>query len=79
MNKNELMHLHALLCLIMKDAVEHGDASRAHFAPYSALATSPVAFRARRDDHEEAVLTLSRLLATAMAQEPTSATERTTA
>ena len=67
MRKNELVHLHALLVLLSEDFIERGVVQRSHFEPYLDLGVSPVAFRARRDRHEEAVLLLSTLLAEAAA------------
>jgi len=65
MKKNELVHFHALLVTVAEEFVRSGQATRADFAEYDTLGVSPLALRAPRDDHERAVLTLSRLLAEA--------------
>jgi hypothetical protein len=67
MKKNELVHFHGLLVTIAEDLVTRGVVERTAFADYDALGVSPLALRAPRDAHEEAVLTMARLLATALA------------
>lgn len=87
MKKNELVHYHALLSEISTDFAERGIVSREEFTDYEQLDVSPVALRASRDQHEEAVLLLADLLSHAArrgaeehaAEEPTNAEEPTDA
>lgn len=65
MKKNELVHYHALLRQISTDFVERGIVTREDFEEYEELDVSPVALRASRDQHEEAVLLLSEILSDA--------------
>jgi hypothetical protein len=62
-NKNELVHLHALLARVAEDYVERGLATREDFSAYSALGTTPMALRQSRADHEVATRNLARTLA----------------
>ena len=66
MKKTELVHLHALLVLLSERVVEREVVDRSYFDPYRELGVTPVSFRARRDRHEEAVLMLAALLASAL-------------
>jgi hypothetical protein len=63
MNKNELVHLHALLARVAEDYVERGLAAREDFSAYDALGTTPMALRQSRADHEAAVRSLASTLA----------------
>jgi len=63
MNKNELVHLHALLARVAEDYVERGLATPADFTTYNALGTTPMALRRSRADHEAATRALARALA----------------
>ncbi|SFG12596.1 hypothetical protein SAMN04488063_1501 [Halopelagius inordinatus] len=69
MKKNELVHYHALLKQVSTDFVERGIVTREEFAEYEELGISPVALRASRDQHEEAVLLLSEILSVAAGRE----------
>ncbi len=60
------MHMHALLAQLVEDLVSREVVSSAHFEPYRSLDITPVDFRVRRDRHEEAVLLLASLLASAV-------------
>jgi hypothetical protein len=62
-NKNELVHYHALLARVAEDYVDRGVATRNDLAAYRALGTTPLALRQSRADHEEATLLLARTLA----------------
>jgi hypothetical protein len=62
-NKNELVHLHALLARMAEDYVERGLATRDDFTTYHGLGTTPMALRRSRADHEAATRTLARTLA----------------
>jgi hypothetical protein len=63
MNKNELVHLHALLARVAEEYVDRGLATRDDFAAYHALDTTPMALRKSRADHEAAARTLAETLA----------------
>lgn len=63
MNKNELVHLHALLVRVAEEYVEWGVATRDDFSAYHALETTPMALRRSRADHEAATIVLARTLA----------------
>lgn len=63
MKKNELVHLHALLSSVSAEYVERGVADAELFEPYRALGVTPMSMQVPRARHEEAVLTLARLLA----------------
>lgn len=65
MKKNELVHYHALLREVSTDFVERGIVTREDFTEYEELDVSPVALRASRDQHEEAVLLLAERLSVA--------------
>lgn len=65
MNKNELVHLHALLARVAEDYADRGLATRDDFAAYYALETTPMALRQSRADHEAATRELARVLAAA--------------
>jgi hypothetical protein len=69
MKKNELVHMHALLRRVARDFLERGIATREDFDEYEALGISPMALRASRDDHEDAVLTLATTLSTVSQRE----------
>ncbi len=63
MNKNELVHLHALLVRVAEEYVEWNVATRGDFSAYHALGTTPMSLRRSRADHEAATLVLARTLA----------------
>ena len=63
MNKNELVHLHALLARVAEEYVTEGIASRDDFTAYRALGTTPMALRRSRNDHKVATTVLCRTLA----------------
>jgi hypothetical protein len=62
-NKNELVHLHALLARVAEAYADEGLATRDDFAAYHALETTPMALRRSRADHEAATRVLARTLA----------------
>jgi hypothetical protein len=62
-NKNELVHLHALLVRVAEAYVEWGVAERGDFSAYHALGTTPMALQCSRADHETATVLLARTLA----------------
>jgi hypothetical protein len=62
-NKNELVHLHALLVRVAEAYVEWGVATHDDLAGYRALGTTPMALRQSRADHEAATRLLARTLA----------------
>ncbi|MGM0606741.1 MAG: UPF0058 family protein [Halobacteriota archaeon] len=66
MKKNELMHVHALLVRLTEDVIDRGVVPPAHFEEYREFGVRPVDFRVRRDRHEDAVLLLAALLASAL-------------
>ena len=63
MNKNELVHVHALLARVAEDYVERGLATPEDFSAYNALDTTPMALRQSRADHEAATRSLASVLA----------------
>ncbi|WP_192918534.1 UPF0058 family protein [Salinigranum salinum] len=63
MNKNELVHLHALLAQVAEEYADEGLATRDDFAAYHELGTTPMALRRSRADHEAATRALARTLA----------------
>jgi hypothetical protein len=69
-NKNELVHLHALLTLVAEAYLERGVASPEAFAAYRALDTTPMALRRSRADHAAATRELARTLARCSARPP---------
>lgn len=68
MNKNELVHIHALLAQVAEDYVDRGLATCEDFAAYYDLDTTPMALRQSRSDHETATRTLARTLARCTAE-----------
>ncbi|RDI70599.1 UPF0058 family protein [Halopelagius longus] len=77
MKKNELVHYHALLREISTDFADRGIVTRDDFDEYRRLDVSPVALRASRDDHEEAVLLLAEVLSRAAERSTDEATPGT--
>ena len=63
MNKNELVHVHALLARVAEDYADRGCLTREDLAAYRALGTTPMALRRSRSDHETAARVLARTLA----------------
>lgn len=62
MKKTELIHLHALLVVVAEELHRRERLTPDELEPYFALGVTPTNLRARRDEHERAVLTLARLL-----------------
>jgi hypothetical protein len=62
MKKNELLHVHSLLVAIARQYDERGKLADDALDSYRALGVTPMSIRAPRDDHEDAVLELVRVL-----------------
>lgn len=62
MKKNELLHVHSLLVAIARQYDERGQLADDALDSYRALGVTPMSIRAPRDDHEDAVLALGRVL-----------------
>jgi hypothetical protein len=62
-NKNELVHVHALLARVAEDYADRGHLTREDLAAYRALGTTPMALRRSRSDHQTAARVLARTLA----------------
>jgi hypothetical protein len=75
MNKNELVHVHALLTRVAEEYVEQGVATRADFTAYRALGTTPIALRQSRTAHATATRVLARTLAQLSTARPESETD----
>lgn len=70
MKKNELIHVHSLLANVARDFLERGLVAKEDLEPYERLEVTPMTLRGSRDAHEEAVQTLSRILADAAQASP---------
>jgi hypothetical protein len=68
-NKNELLHLHALLWHLASESTDRGWARPEAFEAYRQLGVSPVDLRASRRDHKRAVRALSGTLAACVGDE----------
>jgi hypothetical protein len=66
MKKNELLHVHSLLLAVAREFSDRGWLAGEALKPYRALGVTPMSIQAPRDDHEEAVLTLARILGDAV-------------
>ncbi|QCJ48219.1 MULTISPECIES: UPF0058 family protein [Haloprofundus] len=71
MKKQELVQFHSLLVLLGQEYIRRGDATRADFEPYRKLGVTPMSLQSSRADHEEAVMTLARTLASLSVSEAT--------
>lgn len=69
MKKRELIHFHALLGTLAGQFIDEGIIADRELEQYESLGVSPMTMTGSRDDHEEAVLTLSETLATAVEEE----------
>ena len=63
MKKEEIIHLHMLLCEMKKYCEEHG--IYCDFSKYSELGISPLQLHRSKDEHKQAIFTLALALLTA--------------
>ncbi|MFB6177334.1 MAG: UPF0058 family protein, partial [Halobaculum sp.] len=69
MKKNELLHVHSLLVAVARQYDERGRLAADALDSYRELGVTPMSIRAPRDDHEDAVLALARVLGEAAGSE----------
>lgn len=70
MKKNELLHVHALLATVAEEFHGDGRLGEGDLSSYAALEVTPTSVRLPKDDHEDAVLELARVLGDVAADEP---------
>jgi hypothetical protein len=78
MKKKETLHLHSLLQALKRHAVVEYGVDEEAFAEYESLDIIPERVYERKDRHEEAVVTLSKLLVRELAEESGESSEEET-
>jgi Predicted metal-binding protein len=76
MKKRELIHFHALLGTLAGQFIDEGIVTHQELEQYDSLEVSPMTMTGSRDDHEEAVLLLSKILTAAVEEEAENAESR---